>query len=81
MASCLESARLSSSPSWLFCQSCSTVPNLITIPDLCHQHLLGAPCMTLLLWVGPLGAMLSLVRHPGGGRPQKSRANQSYYSN
>lgn len=37
----------------------------MTIPDLCHQHLLGAPCMTLLLWVGPLGAMLSLVRHLG----------------
>lgn len=53
MASCLESARLSSSPSWLFCQSCSTVPNLMTIPDLCHQHLLGAPCITLLLWWDP----------------------------
>lgn len=41
------------------------LPNLMTIPDLCHQHLMGAPCMTLLLWVGPLRDMLSLVRHLG----------------
>lgn len=61
MASCLEY----SAPTpvlALLPVFCLAVLNLITIPDLCqHWHLLGTPCM--IPWVGPLGAMLVLVRH------------------
>lgn len=81
MASGLESVRLSSSPSWLFCQSCSTVPNPMPIPDLCHQHLLGAPYDPPPVGGTP-GSYVVPGQAPGGGcGSQKSRANQSYYSN